>query len=184
MQLVEDRLDGRSLRRSIALPVIAVGVGLVSTGLLFLCPSRLFAQAAVTEWSSVAKTTNSACGDGFVVKVVEQTGTMELTFFIYGRKAFRENSFTSATVELAPDQKVKSTGPYALVRHPMYASAMIMLLGVPIALGSWLGVLALAVVSPALIWRLLDEEHFLGANLPGYASYRETVRYRLIPHVW
>lgn len=97
---------------------------------------------------------------------------------------FRENSFTSATIELAPDQKVISSGPYALVRHPMYASAIIMLLGIPIALGSWWGVLALVVVSPALIWRLLDEEHFLGASLPGYASYSERVRYRLIPHVW
>jgi len=97
---------------------------------------------------------------------------------------FRENSFTSATIELTPDQKVISTGPYALVRHPMYASAMIMQLGAPIALGSWWGVLVLVVMSPALVWRLLDEERFLRANLPGYASYRETVRYRLIPHVW
>jgi protein-S-isoprenylcysteine O-methyltransferase Ste14 len=97
---------------------------------------------------------------------------------------FRENSFTSATIELAPDQKVITTGPYAFVRHPMYASAMIMLLGTPIALGSWWGVLALVVMSPALVWRLLDEERFLGVNLPGYESYKETVRYRLIPHVW
>ena len=52
---------------------------------------------------------------------------------------FRENSFTSATIELAPDQKVISTGPYALVRHPMYAAALVMLLGIPIALGSWWG---------------------------------------------
>ena len=97
---------------------------------------------------------------------------------------FRENSFTSATIEVTPDQRVISTGPYARIRHPMYAGAIVMLLGAPIALGSWWGVLALVVMSPALVWRLFDEERFLTANLPGYASYTEKVRYRLIPHVW
>jgi protein-S-isoprenylcysteine O-methyltransferase Ste14 len=99
-------------------------------------------------------------------------------------RVFRENSFTSATIELAPDQRVISTGPYALVRHPMYATALIMLLGSPIALGSWWGVLGLFVITPALIWRIVDEENFLAVNLPGYSSYKEKVRYRLIPHVW
>jgi protein-S-isoprenylcysteine O-methyltransferase Ste14 len=97
---------------------------------------------------------------------------------------FRENSFTSATIELAPDQRVISTGPYAIVRHPMYASAFFMTLGAPIALGSWWGVLVVAVMMPALIWRLLDEEKFLTKNLPGYAAYKAKVRYRLIPGVW
>ena len=97
---------------------------------------------------------------------------------------FRENSYTSATIEVAPGQQVISTGPYALVRHPMYAGALVMLLGIPIALGSWWGLLALAAMMPALIWRLLDEEKFLARNLPGYAEYQEKVRYRLIPLVW
>jgi protein-S-isoprenylcysteine O-methyltransferase Ste14 len=97
---------------------------------------------------------------------------------------FKENTFTSATIELAPDQKVRSTGPYALVRHPMYAGALVMLLGIPIALGSWWGVLVIAVIMPALIWRLFDEEKFLTRNLPGYREYQNKVRYRLIPHVW
>ena len=97
---------------------------------------------------------------------------------------FRENSFTSATIELAPDQKVISTGPYALVRHPMYAAALVMLLGIPIALGSMWGVLVIVAIMPALIWRLLDEEKFLAKNLPGYREYQTRVRYRLIPRVW
>jgi protein-S-isoprenylcysteine O-methyltransferase Ste14 len=97
---------------------------------------------------------------------------------------FRENSFTSATIELAPDQKVISTGPYALVRHPMYATALVMLLGIPIALGSMWGVLVIVAILPALIWRLLDEEKFLAKNLPGYREYQSRVRYRLIPRVW
>ena len=97
---------------------------------------------------------------------------------------FRENSFTSATIELAPDQRVVSTGPYAMVRHPMYSTALVMLAGIPLALGSWWGLLVLLVIAPALIWRIFDEERFLVDSLPGYAEYKQRVRYRLIPHVW
>jgi protein-S-isoprenylcysteine O-methyltransferase Ste14 len=97
---------------------------------------------------------------------------------------FRENSYSSATIELAADQRVISTGPYALVRHPMYVAALVMLLGMPIALGSWWGVLTMAAVVPAVVWRLLDEERFLARNLPGYTEYQRKVRYRLLPLVW
>src|ERR1700754_4243823 len=85
---------------------------------------------------------------------------------------FRENSFSSATIELAADQRVISTGPYAWVRHPMYATALFMLVGIPIALGSWWGVLVIVAMLPMLIWRLMDEERFLVRNLPGYADYQ------------
>ena len=101
------------------------------------------------------------------------------TFFV-----FRENSFTSSTIELAPDQKVISTGPYGLVRHPMYAAGLVMLLGIPLSLGSWWGVLIVVAFVPVLIWRLLDEERFLAASLPGYIEYQNNVRYRLLPPIW
>jgi len=97
---------------------------------------------------------------------------------------FRENSFTSATIELASDQRVISSGPYALVRHPMYAAALLLLVGIPIALGSWWGLLVIAAILPALIWRLLDEEKFLVLNLAGYRAYQDKVRWRLLPRVW
>jgi protein-S-isoprenylcysteine O-methyltransferase Ste14 len=97
---------------------------------------------------------------------------------------FRENSFSSATIELAPDQTVISTGPYALVRHPMYSGGLIMLLGMPIALGSWWGMLVVIAILPALIWRLFDEERFLARHLPGYVAYQSKVKYRLIPRIW
>ena len=97
---------------------------------------------------------------------------------------FRENSFSSATIELASNQKVISSGPYAWVRHPMYAGGLVMLLGIPVALGSWWGLAVAIAIIPALIWRLIDEERFLGHNLPGYAEYRHKVRYRLIPLLW
>jgi protein-S-isoprenylcysteine O-methyltransferase Ste14 len=97
---------------------------------------------------------------------------------------FRENSFSSATIELAADQRVISTGPYAWVRHPMYATALLMLVGIPIALGSLWGVLVIVAMLPVLIWRLMDEERFLVRNLPGYADYQNRVRYRLLPLIW
>jgi protein-S-isoprenylcysteine O-methyltransferase Ste14 len=97
---------------------------------------------------------------------------------------FRANTFTSATIELAPGQHVISTGPYALVRHPMYAGGLVMLLGMSIALGSWWGLLVVTAIMPALIWRLIEEEKFLAGNLPGYMEYQNKVRYRLIPRLW
>jgi protein-S-isoprenylcysteine O-methyltransferase Ste14 len=97
---------------------------------------------------------------------------------------YRENPWTAATIELAEDQRVVSTGPYAVVRHPMYASASLYLLGTPLALGSCWGFVPIATIIPFLIWRLLDEERFLAENLPGYADYRRRVRHRLVPFVW
>jgi len=97
---------------------------------------------------------------------------------------YRENTFTSATIEVAENQKVISTGPYAIVRHPMYASASLYLLGTPLALGSYWGLVPLAATLPFLIWRLFDEERFLAKNLSGYMEYQQRVRHRLIPFVW
>ena len=97
---------------------------------------------------------------------------------------YRENSFTSATIAVAENQTVVSTGPYAIVRHPMYASAALYLIGTPLALGSFWGLVPVGVMVPFLIWRLLDEERLLSRDLPGYAEYRRRVRYRLVPFVW
>jgi protein-S-isoprenylcysteine O-methyltransferase Ste14 len=102
-----------------------------------------------------------------------------IIFFVY-----KENPFTSATIEVTGDQKVISTGPYAVVRHPMYAGSMLYLLGTPLALGSYCGLLALAAMAPFLIWRLFDEERFLSKNLPGYTEYCAKVRWRLMPGVF
>ena len=103
-------------------------------------------------------------------------------YFIF--LVYKENTFTSATIEVAADQKVISTGPYAIVRHPMYASALLYLVGTPLALGSCWGLLALSAMMPFLIWRLYDEESFLSGNLPGYTEYQKMVRHRLIPFIW
>jgi protein-S-isoprenylcysteine O-methyltransferase Ste14 len=97
---------------------------------------------------------------------------------------FRENRYSSGIIEVGKDQRVISTGPYAVVRHPMYAGAFIMLLGVPLALGSWWALLTIFLLFAAIVWRLLDEEKFLVKNLLGYAEYCENTRYRLIPFLW
>jgi protein-S-isoprenylcysteine O-methyltransferase Ste14 len=103
-------------------------------------------------------------------------------YFIF--LVYKENTFTSATIEVAAGQKVISTGPYALVRHPMYASASLYLAGTPLALGSYWGFVPLAGMLPFLIWRLFDEERFLALNLPGYTEYQKKVRHRLVPRIW
>jgi protein-S-isoprenylcysteine O-methyltransferase Ste14 len=99
-------------------------------------------------------------------------------------RVFSENTYTSSTIELAADQRVISTGPYALVRHPMYAAALGLLMGIPIALGSYFGLIVFVAIIAALIWRLLDEEKFLAANLSGYVEYQKKVRHRLILGIW
>jgi protein-S-isoprenylcysteine O-methyltransferase Ste14 len=97
---------------------------------------------------------------------------------------FRENTFTAGTIEVEEDQTVIDSGPYAFVRHPMYAGALVMIAGIPLALGSWWGLIPAALLVPVLVWRLLREETFLAANLPGYDAYRDRVRHRLAPILW
>ncbi len=103
-------------------------------------------------------------------------------YFIF--LVYRENTYTSATIEVAANQKVIESGPYAKVRHPMYASALLYLLGTPLALGSYWGLLLFVAMIPLLIWRLIDEEKVLTRDLEGYRQYQQRVRYRLVPRVW
>ena len=97
---------------------------------------------------------------------------------------FRENSYTSAVVTVAAEQKVVTTGPYAVVRHPMYAGAGIFVLLTPVALGSWFAILAAMGLMLGIAVRLLAEEKTLAADLAGYKEYMQKVRYHLIPYVW
>lgn len=103
-------------------------------------------------------------------------------FFIF--RVYKENTYTSATIEIAANQKVIDSGPYSLVRHPLYASALLYLLGTPLALGSYWGLLPFLLVIPFLIWRLHDEEIMLTRELEGYNEYRQRVRHRLVPGLW
>jgi protein-S-isoprenylcysteine O-methyltransferase Ste14 len=99
-------------------------------------------------------------------------------------RVFKENTFTSSTIEVAQDHRVISTGPYAIVRHPMYTGSLLYVAAIPVALGSWWGLLVVVVMMPPMVWRILDEEAFLKNDLPGYTGYTQSVRYRLVPHLW
>lgn len=97
---------------------------------------------------------------------------------------FRVNTFTASTVEVAENQTVISEGPYGIVRHPMYAGALLILFATPPALGSWWGLLAFPPMLASIAVRLLDEERLLCAGLAGYAEYAARVKHRLLPFVW
>jgi protein-S-isoprenylcysteine O-methyltransferase Ste14 len=96
----------------------------------------------------------------------------------------RENTFSASNIRVEPGQTVISTGPYAIARHPMYLGVVVMVVGVPLALGSWLGLLVLVLTIPVLVLRILDEEKLLNDELRGYREYAQHVRYRLVPFVW
>jgi protein-S-isoprenylcysteine O-methyltransferase Ste14 len=97
---------------------------------------------------------------------------------------FKANTFASIVVAIVPQQKVISTGPYAVVRHPMYSGVLVVDFFAPIALGSWWGLLFALARLVVIILRLLDEEKLLRQDLPGYEEYCRKVQYRLIPHLW
>jgi protein-S-isoprenylcysteine O-methyltransferase Ste14 len=96
----------------------------------------------------------------------------------------RENSYAASTVRVETDQPVVSSGLYGILRHPMYAGALLTAVCIPLALGSSWSLLLLILVVPLLVWRLLDEERVLKRDLPGYADYCRRVRYRLVPGIW
>jgi protein-S-isoprenylcysteine O-methyltransferase Ste14 len=99
---------------------------------------------------------------------------------------FRENTYLSPTVRVQRDrgQRVVSSGPYAVVRHPMYAAVVVLLLGTALLLGSWWGLVAGAVVVVGIARRAVLEERVLADELPGYAEYIARVRYRFLPLLW
>ena len=99
-------------------------------------------------------------------------------------RVFRENQYTSRTVQVEQGQQIVSTGPYAVVRHPMYVGVLFFYLASPIALGSWWAFLPAVIVLPILVIRILNEEQVLERDLPGYTEYKQKTRYRLIPGIW
>lgn len=97
---------------------------------------------------------------------------------------FRENSYASRIIEVQAGQKVIDTGPYAIIRHPMYLGVGMLYILSPLALGSWLAVIPALPLLIILILRIRDEEVALARDLPGYSNYMQKVRYRLIPGIW
>jgi protein-S-isoprenylcysteine O-methyltransferase Ste14 len=99
-------------------------------------------------------------------------------------RVFLENRWAGRTVETYAGQQVISTGPYAVVRHPMYAGTSLLYVSTPLALGSWWAVLPALAFIPVFVFRIRNEEEVLVRELAGYDEYRQKVRYRLVPLVW
>ena len=109
-----------------------------------------------------------------------------LFLFAYGLYAevMRENAYLSRTIKVEEGQKVVDTGLYGIVRHPMYMATILLFLMMPIVLGSWYALIVFAFYPAIIIVRLKDEEDLLTRELPGYAAYKEKVKYRIIPFLW
>lgn len=99
-------------------------------------------------------------------------------------QVFRFNTFASAVVQVEAEQKVISSGPYRIVRHPMYSAIGVMVVATPLALGSYVALAPAVVLIPVLVFRLLNEERVLRQELRGYSEYCLQTRFRLIPNVW
>src|SRR5262249_16206342 len=97
---------------------------------------------------------------------------------------FKANTHASAIIDVAPDQRVVSTGPYAIVRHPMYLGAALLLLATSFALGSTWAIIFAFLAIGCLVWRLLEEERYLSQRLAGYGDYRQRTRYAWIAFIW
>lgn len=102
-----------------------------------------------------------------------------LVFFV-----LRENSYASRIIEVEKGQKVITSGPYAIVRHPMYLGVLLMYLSTPIALGSYWALIFFLPLLPIVVLRLLNEEEVLLRELPGYKEYCLKTRYHLVPLIW
>lgn len=103
-----------------------------------------------------------------------------LLFFL----VLKENTYASRIIEVEKGQKVISTGPYAIIRHPMYVAVLMMYVLSPLALGSYWAVLAVLPLPVLVIFRIKSEEKILRDKLPGYREYTQKVKYRLIPYIW
>jgi protein-S-isoprenylcysteine O-methyltransferase Ste14 len=111
--------------------------------------------------------------------------TMMVSWWICYR-VFGANTFLAPVVKIQAerDQTVISTGPYAIVRHPFYAGAILLLVGSALLLGSWAGVAGAGLIALGIAIRIPGEEHELRLHLAGYNDYAAHVRYRLVPHIW
>ena len=154
--------EQRSIQRVI---VLSMGVPLIAA---FILPGldHRFGWSSVPSWLSI--------GGDILIAV-----SLWLVYLV-----FKENSFGATTVEITRDQKVVSTGPYAVVRNPMYSCGALFFVATAFALGSYWDLIPAVFTVLALVWRLSDEEHFLAQQLSGYKEYCAKVRWHLIPGIF
>jgi protein-S-isoprenylcysteine O-methyltransferase Ste14 len=134
--------------------------------MVFSAFDHRFGWSPVPAWLSVLGDVLVAAGLGIALLVVTQ------------------NAYAGATVQVEPGQQLASGGLYKFVRHPMYVGNVIMMIGIPLALDSFWGLLFVIPAAVVLTLRILDEEKLLNRELVGYREYSQRVRYRLVPYVW
>ena len=116
--------------------------------------------------------------------VVIAASVLFLVAYALYAEVMRENAYLSRTVKVEEGQTVVDTGLYGIVRHPMYAVTVLLFMMIPLILGSWYALIVFAFYPVIIVIRLQDEEKLLTAELPGYAEYKQKVKYRLIPFVY
>jgi len=120
------------------------------------------------------------------VPVVAVLAADLVVLLVYGLfiLVLKENRYASRVIEVEAGQHVVTTGPYAVVRHPMYLGMLVMFLFTPVALGSWWAVVSVLPLIAVVVARIRTEERLLARELEGYREYTQTTKYRLIPCVW
>ena len=116
--------------------------------------------------------------------IVIAASVLFLVAYVLYAEVMRENAYLSRTIKVEAGQKVVDTGLYGIVRHPMYMVTILLFLMIPLILGSWYALIAFAFYPAIIIARLKDEEALLTRELPGYAEYKQKVKYRIIPFIW
>ena len=111
-------------------------------------------------------------------------GVLFLVAYALYAEVLRENVYLSRTVKVEEGQKVIDTGLYAIVRHPMYMATLLLFTMMPLVLGSWFALIPFAFYPMIIVIRLKDEEELLTRELPGYAQYKQKVKYRILPYIW
>ena len=162
---LKKRLDAKE-KQGTQKGVVAVSglmfiVGFVVAGLDFR-----FGWSAMPTWVTVTAT------------------TLFLIAYTLYAEVMRENAYLSRTIKVEEGQTVVDTGLYGIVRHPMYAVTILLFLMIPLVLGSWYALVAFAFYPAVIVVRLKDEEELLTKELPGYAEYKQKVKYRIVPFVW
>lgn len=164
-ELLKKRLDAKEKQGTqkgvVAISGLMFIVGFVVAGLDFR-----FGWSAMPTWV-----------------IITATVLFLVAYALYA-EVMRENAYLSRTIKVEEGQTVVDTGMYGVVRHPMYAVTILLFLMIPLVLGSWYALIAFAFYPAVIVVRLKDEEDLLTKELPGYAEYKQKVKYRIIPFIW
>ncbi len=164
-KLLQNRLDTNEKLSSQKIVIFCSAVMFIS-GFLSAGFSFRFHCCRVDHWLSVA------------------AAICYLVAYLFYVKVMQENPYLTRTITVCEHQRVIDTGLYSIIRHPMYATSIVMCLAIPVMLGSWISLLVFLCYPVIIVCRVIGEESFLNENLEGYSDYQKRVKYRLIPFVW